>query len=292
MSVSLSVSICSALLLPCLTPDKLTVVEQYGLRFIIFLVLLNVIVLLLLTASRRDILWKPLCFSELNLTALTDVPPVFRLARTRPVSTTSPPSLPRAPSFFYLFRQWALEFPLHLYRRADVRAMSCWWTQLEEWLEEHAPPLLATLNPPASEADFSHANAFFLQQQITDPSGNITTLPYLLRLMYRFHDGQVTLFDPDVMVWYGHIESVNMILVSELFIAMICGVRFVMCDVSVVFCFCLQMDRSFIRTSLLGLFGGTNFFSSQVHHVCIVCASCECVHGSKCSLLLFYFPAH
>jgi hypothetical protein len=123
---------------------------------------------------------------------------IYPLPHAQVPAYANTPSPDPPHSFFYLFLAWSKSF--HGYRRADVQAVHSWWAHLEGWCREHAPRILATLNPPASERDISTANASLLQQQVTDQSGNITTLPYLLRLLYRFHNGQKTLYHPDVMV--------------------------------------------------------------------------------------------
>lgn len=119
-------------------------------------------------------MWRNQCRCELSLTSLDEVPPA------------GIGSGPSPPSFFYLFLAWSLSF--QGYRRADVRAMRCWWLQLEAWIGIHAAPLLPTLNPPASETD------------LASTTGTPTALPYLLRLLYRFHNGQKALFRPDAAV--------------------------------------------------------------------------------------------
>ena len=89
-------------------------------------------------------------------------------------------------SFFQLFLLWSKSF--QGYHLADVMALHSWWTQLESWCRENAPQVLSTLNPPASEKDLAAANAGI--ETIILGTSRPPSIPYLLRLMYRFHDGQ------------------------------------------------------------------------------------------------------
>lgn len=55
---------------------------------------------------------------------------------------------------------------------------------MEAWCSVYAPDILLTLNPPASENDLSNA------EMILRSKGIRAALPSILRLFYRFHNGQ------------------------------------------------------------------------------------------------------
>lgn len=95
------------------------------------------------------------------------------------------PSVVAIRSFFEMFQIWGRSF--YGYRHADVKAIYNWWTQFELWCKENAPAILDTLNGPASETDFVEASESF-------DEGQCSTIPMLLRLLYRFHNGQRQLF--------------------------------------------------------------------------------------------------
>ena len=59
------------------------------------------------------------------------------------------------------------------------------WSQLEAWIDAHAPAFASTLRPPASAAEIDAAEA---QLDVT--------LPPSVRRSYRIHDG-------DTCSWYG-----------------------------------------------------------------------------------------
>ena len=106
-------------------------------------------------------------------------------SRSRP-GISSPPQ-----TYFHLFMAWSKSFKG--YYREDVKAMYNWWTQLEEWCEANAPAVLATLNPPALESDIKAATQAYRSLLLN--SEDNATFPYMLRLMYRFHNGQASLYD-------------------------------------------------------------------------------------------------
>ena len=67
-----------------------------------------------------------------------------------------------------------------LHTALKVRRVFAFWTEYLAWASEHFPEVLPTLNGPASE------------QQLHDVENDIQRpLPDALRLLYRFHAGQV-----------------------------------------------------------------------------------------------------
>lgn len=68
--------------------------------------------------------------------------------------------------------------PLHT--ALKVRRVFAFWTEYLAWASEHFPEVLPTLNGPASEQQLQA-----VENDIQRP------LPDALRLLYRFHAGQV-----------------------------------------------------------------------------------------------------
>ena len=113
-----------------------------------------------------DTVWQPLCASDLAVTALTDIPPGCDDSATEA-------------TFHEIYRMWRHSFSD--FTRAEVRQVKLWWGRMEAWLLAHAPRIHATLNPPATAAAIAAADA-----QLK----GVRSIPRMLKLMYRFHDGQ------------------------------------------------------------------------------------------------------
>jgi cell wall assembly regulator SMI1 len=74
------------------------------------------------------------------------------------------------------------------YSTMEVSAMRQWWRRMESWLASNAPTVLDTLDPPATTSDISKT-----EMRLKNVG---KTIPRMLKLMYRFHNGQ--------RVDYGH----------------------------------------------------------------------------------------
>jgi uncharacterized protein affecting Mg2+/Co2+ transport len=70
------------------------------------------------------------------------------------------------------------------YSQAEVKVARSWWMRIERWLLKNASKIFHTLNPPPLLVEID---------TIEKKLGR--TIPRLVKLLYRFHDGQDLLFD-------------------------------------------------------------------------------------------------
>ena len=82
---------------------------------------------------------------------------------------------------FYAFLRWKKAFPL--YALPLVKRVRRWWLRMESYLSVHYPEIHSSLGPPLSEATISSTLS-------EDGGYSEFVLPSVLRIMYRFHDGQ------------------------------------------------------------------------------------------------------
>lgn len=66
----------------------------------------------------------------------------------------------------------------------EIRYAKNWWDRIEFWLTKSAPDILTTLNAPATDEDFT---------LFTSVTGH--SVPRILQLLYKFHNGQNLVFD-------------------------------------------------------------------------------------------------
>ena len=158
-----------------------------------------------LSISANDAIWKPLCYDDFSIASLADVPPLYEGALS---------------GFQALYMAWCRSFGDE-YRRAEVHMAKQWWMRMERWLQLCAPQISATLNPPVSLHALIEA-----EEELGRP------LPRMLKLLYRFHDGQHLLIDE---VQFSQLASAT------------------------------YPEAEIIESIFLGLFGGFNFYDDLVN---------------------------
>lgn len=117
----------------------------------------------------HDVLWRSRAKADFGVRGLSDLPPGGIIGG--------------GGSFKQVYACWRKSFigyPIEMVRRIFL-----FWTGFETWARQHAPGILSTLAPPASEQDILNAEQEFGLQY---------RLPLCLRLLYRFHNGQVVPF--------------------------------------------------------------------------------------------------
>lgn len=118
---------------------------------------------------RADPVWAPRLLIDLGIVDhVTDLPPLI---------STLPPSAFSAFSAYLSWRQEFQGYPLSLVRRVKT-----WWQRIEKWLLANFNEIHATLRAPLTEARIIALTK--------DPMYPNFAIPPVLRLMYRFHDGQ------------------------------------------------------------------------------------------------------
>lgn len=117
----------------------------------------------------HDILWKLLAQVEIGVSVLAAVPPCA--ISSFPVT------------FKQLYLLWRRSFSG--YSMQLVKRMNLFWAGYEAWAKKYAPGILSTLAEPATERDIAAAEA-----ELDDSR----KMPASLRLLYRFHNGQVVPF--------------------------------------------------------------------------------------------------
>ena len=150
--------------------------------------------------SANDAIWKPLCYDDFLIVSLADSPPSYEGAWIN--------------GFQALYRSWCRSFGDE-YRRAEVRMAKQWWMRMERWLQLCAPQILTTLNPPAS----SHA--------LIEAEGELgRPLPRMLKLLYRFHDGQHLLIDEIQFSQRPSATHPEVEIIGSIFLGMFGGFNF------------------------------------------------------------------
>lgn len=129
--------------------------------------------------ARANAVWSSMLRDHLD---------VEDVMRDRPPLLPALPSMPSSPTgegeaFFSAYLSWRQEF--HGYPVALVRRVKTWWRRIEAWLALNFPEIRNTLGPPLSEATIIET----LTKNRAFPQF-IDTVPPVLRLLYRFHDGQ------------------------------------------------------------------------------------------------------
>ena len=152
-----------------------------------------------LSISVNDAIWKPLCYDDFSITSLADVPPLYE-------DTIS--------GYQALYMAWCRSFG-HEYRRSEVRMARQWWMRMEQWLQQCAPQISSTLNPPAELYAFTEA------ENELDRS-----LPRMLKLLYRFHDGQHLLIDEIQFSQQSSSSYPEAEIIGSIFLGMFGGYNF------------------------------------------------------------------
>jgi hypothetical protein len=122
--------------------------------------------------------WVQLLDSELGITTAEDPP-----GQNRGNSSSFHSSEQTARN---CFRNWRTSFLG--YSLEEVKLARLWWKRMEKWLSEHSPLILSTLREPPTSQMFADA-----EKRLERP------IPRLLKLFYRFHDGQQLDFDQMVL---------------------------------------------------------------------------------------------
>jgi uncharacterized protein affecting Mg2+/Co2+ transport len=127
----------------------------------------------LFTIARTDMVWRERLKDDLGITTLTDRPPGEEVG-----------VIVEAHQSFALYRDWRRSF--NLYPNALVKGMRMWWKGMEDYLEKNLPAAYRSLGPPLSE----HQIEAVLNDDRSGYASELA-LPKTLRLLYRFHDGQI-----------------------------------------------------------------------------------------------------
>lgn len=120
--------------------------------------------------SEADELWATFCATDYLIESKDDLPPGNDVG----FDTNMTPKR--------LYILWTNSFSD--YSRAEVKIARSWWIRIERWLFKNAPKIFHTLNPPPKLVDID---------AIEEMLGR--SIPRLVKLLYRFHDGQDLLFD-------------------------------------------------------------------------------------------------
>lgn len=115
---------------------------------------------------KNDMVWQRLVNDELGMIWGLEAPPG---------ENSSVPSTYEA-----MYKDWMISF--HGYSASEIKMATVWWHRMESWLRLHAPFILATLNKPPKPDKFNELG---------------WSVPRYVKLLYRFHDGQVFgVYDP------------------------------------------------------------------------------------------------
>jgi hypothetical protein len=126
----------------------------------------------LLQCTQDDQLWKNLLSNDFGL-----------------IKISSPPSSEDNDDFFFeinsykeCYIKWRVSFSE--FKVEEVKLAILWWERMEKYLLINAPSIYNTLRKPAKKKEFEQYE-FSLGQKF----------PSLLKLLYRFHDGQNIFYD-------------------------------------------------------------------------------------------------
>ena len=119
-----------------------------------------------LTSSNH--IWESILENELGVTRATLPPSDIPI-----VSDTNSRST---------YMVWRRSF--HEYCPAEIKLALRWWNRIECWLEQNAPTIRTSLNPPATVEAINLAESILRRK-----------IPRALKLLYRFHNGQHLPFD-------------------------------------------------------------------------------------------------
>jgi len=120
--------------------------------------------------SEADELWATLCATDYLIESKDDLPP------GNDVKSDTHLTCKR------LYFSWTDSFSD--YSQAEVKVARSWWMRIERWLLKNAPKIFQTLNPPPKLVEID---------AVEEELGR--TIPRLVKLLYRFHDGQDLFFD-------------------------------------------------------------------------------------------------
>lgn len=123
----------------------------------------------LLDCSKNEQLWKNLLYNDFGL-----------------INISSPPSSENDIFQIHTYKEcyvkWRISFSE--YKVEEVKLAIIWWNRMEKYLLINAPSIYNTLRKPAKKMDFEQYELSLGQK-----------FPSLLKLLYRFHDGQNIYYD-------------------------------------------------------------------------------------------------
>lgn len=110
---------------------------------------------------QNDIIWQQIVLEELGMNELTAPPDDM---------------FPIPSTYESMYRDWMMSFPE--YSAVEIKIVTVWWKRMGKWLRQNAPPIYATLNKPPTNQQW---------EKLVETGFKV---PYYMKLLYRFHNGQ------------------------------------------------------------------------------------------------------